>query len=107
MKHKERPHDEVMNRSQESHRLLRFHSIASLSSSLEQKRPLSLHLLLRNKAEVRANVRKCLTRAGVLYFGHFLGAPREPQQLKPEGGPLQLKAFSAINRLALSGGMDS
>ena len=35
-----------------------------------------------------------LTRAGVLYFGHFLGDPREPRQLKPQGKPLQLKAFS-------------
>ena len=37
-----------------------------------------------------------LTRTGVPYFGHFLGALREPRQLKPQGEPLQLEAFSAI-----------
>ena len=40
----------------------------------------------------------CFTRAGVLYFGHFLGAPGEFQQLKPSEDPLQLKAFLIITR---------
>ena len=33
--------------------------------------------------------------AGALYFGLFLGAPRETRQVKPSREPLQLKAFSA------------
>ena len=40
-----------------------------------------------------------LTRAGVLYdLGLLLGDLREPRQLKPEGEPLQFKAFSTIKR---------
>ena len=50
-----------------------------------------------------------VTRAGVLYFGHFLRYPREPRQLKPRGEPLQSKAFSTIKgpSVPLTGGVRS
>ena len=40
----------------------------------------------------------CVTRAGVLYFHHFLEAPRWARQLKQEEEPLQLKAFATTKR---------
>ena len=39
-----------------------------------------------------------VTPAGVVCVGHFLGDPREPRQSKLQEEPLQIKAFSTIER---------
>ena len=56
--------------------------LAGVSQSMSQECLVTI-VSKRNAGHTKYCKELILTRAGVLYFSHFLGAPRETRQLKP------------------------